>query len=73
MSAARYEEAAQARTELEEAKKENEVLRQRVRELEGLLRRGRRGSATDGGAAARETVRRAEQGEDAAASGTTTS
>ncbi|KAF2097935.1 hypothetical protein NA57DRAFT_76735 [Rhizodiscina lignyota] len=46
VSTARYEEAAQARMELEEAKKENEALRQRVRELEGLLR-GRREGTTE--------------------------
>lgn len=55
VSTQRYEEAAQARSELEEAKRENEVLRQRVRELEGMLRRsrsGRQGADTTGTAAA---------------------
>jgi hypothetical protein len=46
VSTARYEETAQARIELEEAKKENERLRQRVRELEGLLR-SRRSSTVE--------------------------
>lgn len=46
MSTARYEEAAQARMELEEAKKENETLRQRVRELEAQLR-SRRASGVE--------------------------
>lgn len=59
VSTARYEEAAQARMELEEAKKENETLRQRVRELEAQLRsrRAERSRTRDGAAtAATETV-----------------
>lgn len=47
-AAARFEEAALHRQELEEAKRENELLRKRIRELEMELR-GRRSS---GGAAA---------------------
>ncbi|KAF1987057.1 hypothetical protein K402DRAFT_412372 [Aulographum hederae CBS 113979] len=41
-STPRYEETAQHRMELEEAKEENRMLRERVRELEALVR-GRRG------------------------------
>lgn len=41
VSSSRYEETAQARMELEEAKRENEVLRRRVRDLEIQLRRRR--------------------------------
>jgi hypothetical protein len=44
LSSPRYEEAALHRQELEEAKKENERLRTRVRELEALVR-GRRASS----------------------------
>lgn len=44
VSTQRFEETSAHRAELEEAKRENEVLRQRVRELEGLIR-GRRGSS----------------------------
>lgn len=54
VSTPRYEEVAHYRQELEEAKKENEVLKSRIRELERLIRgsgegdgaRGRRGAPT---------------------------
>lgn len=48
----RYEETLVQRQELEEARRENEILRQRVKELEKLVREKREGSgagATDGG------------------------
>ena len=48
----RYEEALRYKTELEEAKKENEQLRKRVRELEVMVRRGR--SSRDTSASASE-------------------
>jgi len=38
--AARLEEASFHRAELEAVKRENEMLRQRIRELEGRVRRG---------------------------------
>jgi hypothetical protein len=57
VSTPRYEEVAQQRAELEDVKKENEMLKQRIRDLERMIRsgdadaqRGRRGappSATD--------------------------
>ncbi|KAF2084953.1 hypothetical protein K490DRAFT_68155 [Saccharata proteae CBS 121410] len=43
----RFEEAAQHKVELEEAKRENEGLRRRIRELEAELRGRRRSSAAD--------------------------
>ena len=55
ISTQRFEEAALARQGLDEAKRENEVLRQRVMELEGLLRRRRASSSG----------RRSEPGEEA--------
>jgi uncharacterized membrane protein YccC len=57
VSTPRYEEVAHYRQELEEAKRENELLKQRIRELERLIKgdadgqRGRRGvSAQSNGA-----------------------
>ena len=51
VSTPRYEEVAQQRAELEEVKKENETLKQRIRDLERMIRtsdadaqRGRRGA-----------------------------
>jgi hypothetical protein len=44
MSTPRYEEVAHQRAELEEAKKENEALKQRIRELERMLK----GNESDG-------------------------
>jgi hypothetical protein len=44
----RYEEVLLHRQELEEAKRENERLRRRVRELEGMVR-GRRASSVSTG------------------------
>lgn len=44
LSTPRYEEMAQHKMELEEAKRENEALRRKVRELEAALR-GRRSSS----------------------------
>lgn len=52
VSTPRYEEVAQQRAELEEVKKENEALKQRIRDLERMIRssgdaeaqRGRRGA-----------------------------
>ncbi|KAF1812951.1 hypothetical protein P152DRAFT_481828 [Eremomyces bilateralis CBS 781.70] len=46
LTSPRYEETAMYRHELEEAKKENEALRQKVRELEVLLRQRRSSSAS---------------------------
>ncbi|KAF2473503.1 uncharacterized protein BDR25DRAFT_283078 [Lindgomyces ingoldianus] len=58
VSTPRYEEVAHFRQELEEAKRENEVLRRRIRELERMIRRsgdtgtdaqrGRRGPSAQG-------------------------
>lgn len=67
MSTARYEETAHARMELDEAKRENEALRQKVQELEGLLR-VRRESVAESSAGG-ETERREGQSGDGAASG----
>ncbi|KAH7045801.1 hypothetical protein B0J12DRAFT_576913 [Macrophomina phaseolina] len=65
-AAARFEEAALHRQELEEAKRENELLRKRIRELEMELR-GRRSSAAT--ASPRETSEsRGAHGEEATAS-----
>jgi hypothetical protein len=44
MSTPRYEEVAHHRAELEEAKRENEVLKQRIRELERMIK----GNESDG-------------------------
>lgn len=50
VSTPRYEEVAHYRQELEEAKRENEMLKHRIRELERMIRgetdgqRGRRGA-----------------------------
>jgi cell division protein FtsB len=58
VSTPRYEEVALQRAELEEVKKENELLKQRIRELERAIRggeevRGRSGApATEGSAPA---------------------
>ncbi|KAK6211730.1 hypothetical protein QIS74_10994 [Colletotrichum tabaci] len=57
----RYEETALHRQELENVKKENEALKQRIRDLEKLVRertagRERRGSESTGSAAATGTV-----------------
>ncbi len=58
-STARYEEAAHARQELEAVRGENEALRQRVKELEALVRGRRNSSETGGlGGASRERGRR---------------
>ena len=40
VSTPRYEEVAQHKAELEEVKRENEVLKQRIRDLERMIRRG---------------------------------
>ncbi|PVI07314.1 hypothetical protein DM02DRAFT_322233 [Periconia macrospinosa] len=59
VSTPRYEEVAHYRQELEEAKRENEMLKRRIRELERTIRggggdldahRGRRGASTSGSA-----------------------
>lgn len=47
LSSSRYEEAAYHRAELEAMKRENEMLRRRVRELEQCLKAYREGQATD--------------------------
>ncbi|KAF2872125.1 hypothetical protein BDV95DRAFT_571535 [Massariosphaeria phaeospora] len=58
VSTPRYEEVAQHRQELEDAKKENEVLKSRIRELERMIKtdtegpRGRRGAPQDTGTGA---------------------
>ncbi|PSN72022.1 hypothetical protein BS50DRAFT_241585 [Corynespora cassiicola Philippines] len=57
VSTPRYEEVAHYRQELEEAKKENELLKRRIRELERMLRgdegnRGRGGVSSSNGTAA---------------------
>jgi cell division protein FtsB len=46
LTTARYEEVAHYRQELEEAKKENEALRKKIRELERELR-GRRSESVE--------------------------
>lgn len=67
VSTPRYEEVAHYRQELEEAKRENELLRRRIRELERVIRgrrpsssetgpRGRRSESMLGSAAGRTTV-----------------
>ncbi|KAJ0165186.1 hypothetical protein CTA2_12078, partial [Colletotrichum tanaceti] len=48
----RYEETALHRQELENVKRENEALKQRIRDLEKLVRERRRGSESAGSAAA---------------------
>lgn len=48
VSTPRYEEVAHYRQELEEAKRENELLRRRIRELERVIR-GRRSSSSETG------------------------
>jgi hypothetical protein len=56
VSTPRYEEVAQHKAELEEVKKENEALKQRIRDLERMIRgnndadgqRGRRGAPGEG-------------------------
>ena len=56
VSTPRYEEVAHYRQELEEAKRENELLKRRIRELERLIRgdgdgqRGRRAPSAQGSA-----------------------
>ena len=61
MSTPRYEEVAQQRAELEEVKKENEALKQRIRDLERLIKgnesdgqRGRSGAPSAASAAVPE-------------------
>ncbi|KAF1921151.1 hypothetical protein BDU57DRAFT_39012 [Ampelomyces quisqualis] len=56
VSTPRYEEVAQQRAELEDVKRENEMLKQRIRDLERMIRsgdadaqRGRRGAPTPAG------------------------
>lgn len=67
VSTPRYEEVAHYRQELEEAKRENELLRRRIRELERVIRgrrpsssetgpRGRRSESTLGSVAGRTAV-----------------
>jgi hypothetical protein len=46
VSTPRYDEVAHYKIELEDAKRENEMLRRRIRELEGLVR-DRRGSTSE--------------------------
>ncbi|KAJ4333143.1 hypothetical protein N0V95_009497 [Ascochyta clinopodiicola] len=54
VSTPRYEEVALHRAELEEAKRENEVLKQRIRELERAIRGGEEGARGRSGAPASE-------------------
>lgn len=54
VSTARYEEVALHRAELEEVKRENEVLKQRIRELERAIRAGEERSRGRSGAPATE-------------------
>lgn len=54
VSTPRYEEVALQRAELEEVKRENEVLKQRIRELERAIRAGEEGSRGRSGAPATE-------------------
>lgn len=49
MATARYEEATHHRAELEAVKRENELLRRRIRELERSLNASRRQSDASGG------------------------
>lgn len=55
-STSRFEEAERARVQLEMARKENEMLAARVRELEGLLRESERGRARDGKVTGKEEI-----------------
>ena len=82
VSTPRYEEVAHYRQELEEAKRENELLRRRIRELERVIRgrrpsssetgpRGRRSESTLGSAAGGTTVRTDGPREGAAVEGAT--
>lgn len=59
VSTPRYEEVAHYRQEMEEVKKENEALKQRIRDLERLIK----GEATGAGTQAEqaEKVEQAEQ------------
>lgn len=66
VSTPRYEEVAHYRQELEEAKRENELLRRRIRELERVIR-GRRSSSSETG----PRGRRSESALGSAAGGTT--
>lgn len=54
VSTPRYEEVALQRAELEEVKRENEVLKQRIRDLERAIRGGEEGSRGRSGAPATE-------------------
>ena len=64
VSTPRYEEVAQQRAELEDVKRENEALKQRIRELERMIRsnshadaqRGRRGAPSSGAATGATTT-----------------
>lgn len=54
VSTPRYEEVAMHRAELEEVKRENEILKQRIRELERAIRGGEEGARGRSGAPATE-------------------
>lgn len=54
VSTPRYEEVALQRAELEEVKKENEILKQRIRDLERAIRGGEEGARGRSGAPAAE-------------------
>ncbi|KAL1390996.1 hypothetical protein HDK64DRAFT_266217 [Phyllosticta capitalensis] len=62
----RFEETALHRQELEEAKRENELLRKRIRELEAELRGRRRASSAAAGAASANGTAAAGEGTSAA-------
>jgi predicted nucleic acid-binding Zn-ribbon protein len=74
VSTPRYEEVAQHKAELEEVKKENEALKQRIRDLERMIRgndadgqRGRRGAPQSQGNGAGNATSSAEASTNAAA------